>query len=151
MQMSRRPLSSARRASTMPRRSRNVWPKTRCPQPRSRTTSSPMPRVWCCDGCFHDLLVIAGVDGTAVRRRRPATLGCDTEASSDGMRLQPELEQAELPELVATQRRELTVRVVQQLADVLGAEQPALTGRLTGQRVADQTEHLALEVGDRGH
>src|SRR4029453_12319566 len=74
--------------------------------------------------------------------RRP---GLSRSAASDAVGLEAELEQAELPELVALQRRELTVGVGQQLADVLRPEQPAPTGRLAGERVPDQVEHLALE------
>src|SRR5215208_4546520 len=130
MQMSRSPASSARSASTMPPRSEKVWPKTSRPQPRSRTTSEPMPWSWCSDGCFQERLVMAGADA---RRRRPATRG--VFVMSDRVRLEPELEQAQLPELVALERGELAVRVGEQLADVLRPEQSALAGRLARERV----------------
>src|SRR3954452_3932410 len=148
MQMSRSPASSARSASTMPCRSPNVWPKTSRPQPRSRTTSEPIPCSWCSDGFVQDRLVIAGADGTAVRRRRPATRGCIVTSGAVILEvgLQPELEQAQLPELVALQRGELAVGVGQELPHVLGAEQGALAGGVARQGVAHQVEHLALEV-----
>src|SRR3954469_4834459 len=126
MQMSRSPASSARNASTMPPRSEKVWPKTSRPQPRSRTTSLCMPCNWCSDGCFQDRLVIVGVVATGLRRR-PATRGVPVTAS-DPVRLQPELQQAQLPELVALERGELAVRVGQELAHVLGPEVRPLPG-----------------------
>src|SRR4051795_12741754 len=131
----------------MPRRSENVWPKTSRPQPRSRTTSFCMPWSWCSEGCFQDRVVIAGAEGTAVRRRRPAMRGVPVTCS-DPVGLQPELQQAQLPELVALQRGELTVRLGQQLAHVPGPEQRPVPRGVGGQCVADQVEHLALEVGD---
>src|SRR3954469_1079461 len=151
MQMSRLSVSSARSASTIPRRSEKVWPNTSRPHPMSRTTSDRMPWSWCSDGRFQERLVIAGVVGTAVRRRWPATRGVTASTSSHTLGLQPQLEQAQLPELVPLERRELPVGVGEQLPHVLGPEQPALTGRVGRQRVAHQVEDLPLEMGDRGH
>jgi hypothetical protein len=34
-----------------------------------------MPWSWCAEGWVQDRLVMAGAEGTAVRRRRPATRG----------------------------------------------------------------------------
>src|SRR5215217_4010275 len=143
MQMSRSPASSARSASTTPDSSAKVCPKTSRPQPMSRTTSESMPRSWCWEGCFHERLVIAGADATAVRRRWPATRGVPVTASHPVV-LQPELEQAQLPQLVPLERGQLAVGVGQQLLDVLRAEQAALAGGVRGEGVAHQIEHLAL-------
>ena len=59
------------------------------------------------------------------RRHRPSGAGGRrpgvVRSRSDPVRLQPELEQAQLPELVALQRGELAVRVGEQLAHVLRA------------------------------
>src|SRR4051794_3932319 len=155
MQMSRLPVSSARSASTIPCRSEKVWPKTSRPQPRSRTTSCSMPCSWCSDGSFHDRLVRSGVEATGVRRRWPASRGAMTISlrplCSYAVGLQPELQQAKLPELVAAQRGELPVGVGQQLVDVLRAEQTTVAGGVAGEGVPDQAEHLALQVGDRRH
>src|SRR5215212_7812114 len=129
MQMSRSPASSARSASTIPRRSAKVWPKTSRPQPRSRTTSVCIPRRSWAEGSFHDRLVIAGVEATAVRRRCPATWWV---MSSFHVGLQPELEQPQLPELVPPQGGELAVGVGEELLDVLRPEQAALARRLGG-------------------
>src|SRR3954447_24762866 len=123
MQMSLRPLSSARSASSTPRRSPKVWPKTSRPQPRSRTTSDCMPRRWCSDGRFSERLVSGG--GVPPRRRAPATRGSGL-TDSDPVGLQPELQQAQLPELVALERGQLPVRVGQLPLDVLRAEEPPL-------------------------
>src|SRR4051812_18004897 len=120
--MSRRPDCSARSASTIRPRSSKVCPKTSEPQPRSRTTSAVIRCRWCADGCFAGSLVSAGA-ASVVRRREPATQGT-AEPPSDPMGLQPQLEQAELPELVAPQRGVLAVRVGQQPVDVLRPEQP---------------------------
>src|SRR5688572_33362155 len=106
-----------------------------------------MPWSWCSEGCFQERLVIAGVEGTA-RRRCPATRGVPV-TGSDPVALQPELEQAQLPGLVALERGQLAVGVGEEFAHVLRAEQAARAGRLARQRVADQIEHLALEMGDR--
>src|SRR4051794_30360945 len=151
MQMSRLSVSSARSASTIPRRSEKVWPNTSRPQPMSRTTSDRMPWSWCSDGCFQERLVMTGASGTGVRRRWPATRAVTGGTSSDALRLEPQLEQAQLPELVALERGQLAVGLGEQRLHVFGAEQPALTGGVGRQCVADQVEHLALEVGDRRH
>src|SRR4051794_37353944 len=145
MQMSRSPASSARSASTMPRRSEKVCPNTSRPQPRSRTTSDAMPRSWCSDGSVHERLVSDGGGGTAVRRRWPAIREVTRTPPLDAVRLQPQFEQPQLPELVPLERRELTVGIGDEVAHVLGAEQSALARGLGGQRVAHEVEHLALE------
>src|SRR3712207_6210056 len=123
MQMSRSPASSARSASTMPDSSAKVWPKISRPQPMSTTTSESMPRSWCREGSLQERLVNAGPDGTAVRRRRPATRR--GPVTSDPVRLQPQLEQAQLPQLIALERGELAVGIGEQPLDVLGAEEAA--------------------------
>src|SRR5690242_19785354 len=169
--MSRRPVSSARRAATIASRSSNVWPMTSRPQPRSRTTSAPMPRTWWAEGRRSEKPVRVGVVASPRRRwpamrpgarpgTRPAARAAGSagpgvpsvrvmEPPSDPVALQPELQQPQLPELVAPERRQPAVRIAQQALDVVAAEQPALPGRVPGQGVADQVEHLALEVGDR--
>src|SRR3954452_7177124 len=142
--MSRRPLPSARSASSTPPTSPKVCPKTSLPQPRSRTTSWSMPRRWWAEGRLSERLGKAGAAG-----RRGAPAGRVVATTSHPVGLQPQLQQAQLPELVALERRQLAVRVGQQRLDVLLAEQPAVAGGLPAQGVAHHVEDLALQVRDR--
>src|SRR3954467_7093384 len=112
----------------------------------SRTTSEPMPCSWCSDGSAHERLVSDGVVSTGVRRRWPASLGGVTVASSGRVRLEPQLEETEQPELLTPERGPLATGVAQKFLLVLGGEVPAFPGRLGGQRVADEVQDLALEV-----
>src|SRR3954453_15305094 len=119
--MSRRPLPSARSASSTPPTSPKVCPKTSLPQPRSRTTSWSMPRRWWAEGRLSERLgkgggaggraPPGGGGGAAGRRRPPARRVVATTSHPVG--LQPQLQQAQLPELVALERRQLAVRVGQ--------------------------------------
>ena len=69
----------------------------------------------------------------------------------DAVLLQPQFEQSELPELVAAQRGQATVRVGQQPVDGLRPEQAALLGRRRVEGVAHQIEVRPFEMRQRRH
>src|SRR3954467_3023331 len=117
----------------------------------SRTTSEPMPCSWCSDGSAHERLVGGGGGPPGVRRRWPASRGGVTVASSGRVRLEPQLEKTELPQLVTPERGQFPIGIGQKFLHILGAEEPAFPGGLGGQRVADEVQDLALEVGDGRH
>ena len=64
--------------------------------------------------------------------------------------LQPQLQEPELPQLVAAERREAAVGLGQQRLDVGGLEQAPLLGGRIGEGVAHEVEQRALQVGGAG-
>src|SRR4051794_36913199 len=67
-------------------------------------------------------------------------------AFSTQMGLQPELEQAKLPERRAVEVGAVLVRGAQHRLDHVLAEQPAVASRVRAQRVGDHLEHRPLEM-----
>src|SRR3712207_3950325 len=87
----------------------------------------------------------------AARRAKRASPRRPKRAASrpDAVRLQPELEQAELPERVAVESRAVVVGRGQQALDPRAVEEPALACRVVRERVADQLEVPPVEVRER--